>query len=475
MATGFLKAQGTRIVDENGDLVILRGAGLGGWMNMENFLIGYPGHEAHLRTEMASVLGPKKAAYFFDRFLYHFYTEDDARFFKSLGLNSLRVPFNYRHLEDDLNPRVIKEEGFKHIDRVVDLCSKEGIYTILDMHTVPGGQNPDWHSDNPTSYAAFWEYKDHQDRTIWLWEQIAGRYKDNPWVAGYNPINEPCDPHYTRLPTFYKRLEKAIRAIDPNHILWLDGNTFAMEWQGFDEVLPNCAYSIHDYSKMGFPVGQLYEGTQEQKDKLAANFSRKCEFHTKNGVPIWNGEFGPVYSNERDPDAEKTNACRYNLLGEQLRIYEKAQIPWCIWLYKDIGIQGMLYTSAESPWLKLVGPFIKKKDSLQLDAVVMYPTPLLDEVLDPVVHWIDSVSPTATHTYPPNWDTRRHIERSVINCFLAGSFVREFAELFRDKSEAELDELARSFSFEQCVQRHGLNKIMSDHAKSVQKTNSPRS
>lgn len=113
---------------------------------------------------------------------------------------------------------------------------------------MPGGQNPDWHSDNPTSYAAFWDYKDHQDRTVWLWEQIASRYKTNPWVAGYNPLNEPCDPQHVRLPAFYARVEKAIRAIDPDHILWLDGNTFAMEWKGFDTVLPNCVYAMHDYA-----------------------------------------------------------------------------------------------------------------------------------------------------------------------------------------------------------------------------------
>lgn len=116
------------------------------------------------------------------------------------------------------------------------------------MHTVPGGQNPDWHSDNHTKYAAFWDYKDHQDRTVWLWEQIAARYKDNIWVAGYNPLNEPCDPEHVRLPAFYERLEKALRKVDPNHILFLDGNTFAIEWKGFDKVLPNCVYALHDYA-----------------------------------------------------------------------------------------------------------------------------------------------------------------------------------------------------------------------------------
>jgi aryl-phospho-beta-D-glucosidase BglC (GH1 family) len=47
-----------------------------------------------------------------------------------------------------MNPRVLKTSGFKHLDRVIELCANEGIYIILDLHAVPGGQNPDWHSDS---------------------------------------------------------------------------------------------------------------------------------------------------------------------------------------------------------------------------------------------------------------------------------------------------------------------------------------
>lgn len=137
---------------------------------------------------MIKVMGQDKHDFFFDKFYAYFFDKADAKFFKSLGLNCLRLPFNHRHLDDDMNPRVLKESGLKHIDRVVKLCAEEGIYTILDLHTLPGGQSPGWHADNATSYAAFWDYKDHQDRTVWLWEQLAARYKGNPWVAGYSKI-----------------------------------------------------------------------------------------------------------------------------------------------------------------------------------------------------------------------------------------------------------------------------------------------
>ena len=72
---------------------------------------------------MRKVLGPEKYEFFFDKWLEYFFTEADARFFAELGLNCIRIPFNFRHLEDDMNPRVLKQSGFKHLDRVIDLVS----------------------------------------------------------------------------------------------------------------------------------------------------------------------------------------------------------------------------------------------------------------------------------------------------------------------------------------------------------------
>jgi aryl-phospho-beta-D-glucosidase BglC (GH1 family) len=82
---------------------------------------GYPGHESQHRAAFAKVLGKEKAEFFFDKFLEYFFQEEDAKFFASLGLNCIRIPFNYRHFEDDMNPRVLKESGFKHLDRVIEL------------------------------------------------------------------------------------------------------------------------------------------------------------------------------------------------------------------------------------------------------------------------------------------------------------------------------------------------------------------
>lgn len=84
---------------------------------------------------------------------------------------------------NDLNPDVIDKNGFRLIDRIVDACAAESIYTILDLHTLPGGQNQGWHSDSGLHRALFWEYKDLQDRGIQLLVELAKHYASNKWVS----------------------------------------------------------------------------------------------------------------------------------------------------------------------------------------------------------------------------------------------------------------------------------------------------
>ncbi len=69
---------------------------------------------------------------------------------------------------------------------------------------------------------------------------------------------------------------------------------------------------------MGFPTGDRFEGTSDQISRLERQFLRKAEFMKQHNGPIWNGEFGPVYSDNRDSDAEEVNQGRYNMLGAQL-------------------------------------------------------------------------------------------------------------------------------------------------------------
>lgn len=437
---------------------------------MENFITGFSGHEHQHRAALLSVLGPAKYKFFFDKFLEYFFTASDAKFFASLGLNCIRVPFNYRHFEDDLNPGVYKQEGFDLLDRIVKLCSEQNLYVILDLHAVPGGQNQDWHSDSGLNRALFWEFKEFQDRMINLWVTIAKRYAGNPFIAGYNPLNEPADPEHVNLINFYTRVETAIRAVDLEHILFVDGNTYAMDFGHFpDKPLPNTVYACHDYSMMGFPLGETYTGTPEQRAKLRKSFERKVAFMRARGVPIWNGEFGPVYA---DPgttglkEAAEINSHRFALLQEQLKIYRETSVSWSIWTYKDIGYQGMVHVNPSSPYLQLIAPFLEKKKRLSLDYWGC-DDKAVKHIYDPFLESIKEMVPKhlRERKYPsPLWSFERHVERVLREGLLSEYMGWEMAELFAGKTEEELDELAASFKWENCIKRDGLNDMLKQDA-----------
>ena len=111
----FLRVSGTHIVNASGKKVRLRGTCPGGWMNMEDFINGHPGAEHTLRAQMADVLGPAKAQFFFDRLLDYFFNEDDVIFLRKAGAAVVRIPLNYRHFEDDAAPFKYKEAGFARL------------------------------------------------------------------------------------------------------------------------------------------------------------------------------------------------------------------------------------------------------------------------------------------------------------------------------------------------------------------------
>jgi hypothetical protein len=243
-----------------------------------------------------------------------------------------------------------------------------------------------------------------------------------------------------------------------------------MDFTHFQTVLPNSVYAMHDYSLMGFPMCEQYAGTAAQDASLKRSFERKVEFMRKHNVPIWNGEFGPVYASSNDPNHAKTNQARYNLLQAQLKIYRDSNVSWSIWTYKDIGYQGMVYVSPETPWMQLLEPFLKKKASLGTDFWGRDDKDV-KHIYQPLFAHLKAVIPVRFQKkrYPsPLWGIERHAER-VLREMLMGEYLGfEMAELFRGKTFDELDELAASFKLENCVQRKELNEILKIDSKMVQ-------
>ena len=457
--THVLRVEGARIV-AGSEPLLLRGFGLGGWMNMENFITGYAGTESQQRRALRSVLGDEGYERFFARFLSVFFTDRDAAFLQDLGLNSVRIPFNYRHFESDDAPFEIRAEGFRLLDSVVDACARHGIYAILDLHAVPGAQNQHWHSDNPTQWAHFWGQRQFQDRVVNLWEHIADHYRGNPWVAGYNPVNEPGDALGTTIGPFYRRLESAIRAVDPGHILFLDGNRYSTQFDQLGDPLPNCVYTAHDYALPGFVDGGPYPGVSRgqyiDRDRIEETFLARSEYMRDSGTPIWVGEFGPVYTGDPEKDAQ-----RRRLLEDQLEIFERYDASWALWTYKDIGLQGIVTADPASEYMTRIAPFLEKKRRLGVDSWGS-----TDEgvrhILEPIEQLFREEFPDF-QPYP--WGAPRWIHGHVRHVMLAEAMVGEFARSFAGVGPDDAERLADAFAFENCIIREPLAAILRQPAR----------
>ncbi len=95
-ATGFLHADGARIVDGDNRPILLRGMGLGGWMIQEGYMLQLGGHQQHvIRRDIAALVGPERAAAFYKAWLDNFITKPDIDAMAGWGFNSIRLPIHY--------------------------------------------------------------------------------------------------------------------------------------------------------------------------------------------------------------------------------------------------------------------------------------------------------------------------------------------------------------------------------------------
>src|SRR5687768_10442399 len=123
---------------------------------------------------------------------------------------------------------------------------------------------------------------------------------------------------------------------------------------------------------MPSPTARPHECTDGQQYHRRASFDSKVDDQRLKGLPALHGTVGPVYADARkcaggEAEAAEINAKRARMLREQLSIYAADGVSWSIWLYKDIGYQGMVYVDPSSPYMRLIQPFVDKKEALGLD------------------------------------------------------------------------------------------------------------
>ena len=115
--------------------------------------------------------------------------------------------------------------------------------------------------------------------------------------------------------------------------------------------------------------------------------------------------------------------------------------------------------------MKLQKDFLRRKHYLAADAWGRDET-AVGHLYRPLLDLVKSAVADESHLtlYPTNWTLEERITRIGRTMLLAEFLVKEWAELFRDLDENQLDELATSFAFENCVERDGLNRVLREYS-----------
>lgn len=340
----FLKADGKVLKDAagTGEVVQLKGTNAGGyllqefWMTPTNATTNVKAEE-DIYAVLTERFGKDKMMELVDIYQDAYWTEADFDYCKELGMNCIRLPFWYRNLVDENGE--FYDNCFERIDWFVAEAAERNMYVILDMHGAPGSQSGSDHSGkdggNDKKGASEFFFGDNaqanQELFYKIWEGIAEHYKGNPWVAGYDLLNEPyCTYRYNSglsdkqlremLWNIYDIAYDKVRAIDPDHLIIMEAtwdpvdlpNPAVYEWE-------NVMYEYHNY---------LYDDYDNKNGQQIANMKKKLNaIATANyDVPSYLGEFS--YFNNLDA------------WDEGMKLINDSGINWTTWTYKVISEYG---------------------------------------------------------------------------------------------------------------------------------------
>lgn len=331
-AEGFLRASGKKIVDGNNREILLRGMGLGGWMLQEGYMLetgDFAGTQHEIKARIKDLIGQTGMEKFYDAWLANHVTKADIDTLARWGFNSVRPALHYNLFtlpaEDEPvgGRQTWLEKGFMMLDSLVSWCASNKMYVILDLHAAPGGQGRDNNiSDRDPNKLSLWESTANRTKTIELWKRLAERYANNPWVGGYDILNETnwdfensgnqngcsCQQNAPLLDLF-KKIITAIRSKDTKHLIFIEGNCWSGNYNGMMSLTTfdnNLAFSFHRYWNRN-DIGTIQE---------------KLNIRDQYNVPLWMGESG-----------ENSN----HWFAEAVSLLETNDIGWSWWPEKKIN------------------------------------------------------------------------------------------------------------------------------------------
>lgn len=330
----FVRIEGQDLIKPDGSKLFIQGTNLGNWLNPEGYMFGFSKtNSAHFIHEMfCQLVGPDYTAKFWKAFKDNYITRRDIEFIASTGANTIRLPFHYKLFTDeDYMGLTAAQDGFARVDSVVNWCRDNGLYLILDMHDAPGGQTGD-NIDDSYGYPWLLESEESQKLFCNIWKRIADHYKDEPIILGYELINEPIAPYFdnmdelnAQLEPLHKRAVKAIREVDPHHIILIGGAQWNGNFKPFHDATydDKLMYTCHRYG--GEPTKAAIQEIIHFRDSV--------------NLPMYMGEIG------HNTDEWQAAFCR---------TMEENNIGYTFWPYKKVDGSAFMGIVRPKGWEQIV-------------------------------------------------------------------------------------------------------------------------
>ena len=277
----------------------------------------------------------------------HGYDEEVAGYCKRMGLNTIRLAFYNRAFNSKADAPLEFRDVAGFIDPLVAAARRHGLYVILDDHAYFKNEI-DESSARGEQRSAGWTTAAFE-QWVRCWGRVAERYRDEPYVLGYELCNEPvCEPAVAR--KWYKRAIDEIRRHDRRHIVivgthhWSHSRALEPTWSGLADRLDapygNVVFAFHDYP--------LDDPPQKVARYLA-------DFQDRYGVPVMCTEFGGGGTPE--PVHREAQA-------GMLALFAREGIGWMLWTLQDVQGRGRAFPSRaektpDRKWRLVDGPGLR--------------------------------------------------------------------------------------------------------------------
>lgn len=262
-------------------------------------------------------------------------TEGLIKAVKEAGFNTIRVPVSWTNHTDPNNGYKIDEAWMDRVEEVVQYCTSNGLYVILNVHHDGSAEDghKSWLIPNPADEAAKTEMKNRYQK---VWEQIATRFQDYSNLVLFASMNEfHRHNDYDAPASAYTSLQNELHQIFVNTVRATEGNnanryliipgyntnidyTISGLKLPVDTVENHLMVEVHYYDPYTFATdgnetdqwGSKYGGATDvgddswaQEDYLVKQLKKMKTAFVDKGIPVVIGEFGAPA--KKNPDNEK--------------------------------------------------------------------------------------------------------------------------------------------------------------------------